>query len=379
MRPIGAPYRALIDADDLVEMFDSVDAVAVYVRVARAVEFCGELGVQYLVDEAALAAARDAGDRDEFAERYLDVNVFEVVLARAAYRQILAAARPAHAGDGDALPARQICAGDRLLALLDVIRSAADDDLAAVDARAGSYVDDPICALHRLFVVLDDNEGVAEIAQTAQRREQFVVVALMQSYARLVEDVEHAHEPASYLRRQPDALRLSARQRTGRPAQRQIAQADVSQKVEARIDLFEDLIGDDRLALAELQLFEKLYQFDYREIAEFPDVLAADKHGERLGFEPLAVAYVAGHVAHVPLYLHLDEVGRRLAVAAAQIGDHALEVAAKRRAEIGGIEFVFDLSVVAVEYDVLDALGQVLERRAQTEPVLASKRSERAL
>jgi hypothetical protein len=52
--------------------------------IDRAVQRTTERGEQYAVHERALARAAHAGDGDEAAERELDVDVREVVLARAA-------------------------------------------------------------------------------------------------------------------------------------------------------------------------------------------------------------------------------------------------------------------------------------------------------
>ena len=46
--------------------------------------------------------------------------------------------------------------------------------------------------------------------QPDQRLDQPMVVALVQADRRLVEDVQHAHQPGADLRRQPDPLRLAA-------------------------------------------------------------------------------------------------------------------------------------------------------------------------
>ena len=56
----------------------------------------------------------------------------------------------------------------------------------------GPEVDDVVGGADRLLVVLDDDDGVAEIAQPRQRRQQLAVVALVQADRRLVEHVEHA-------------------------------------------------------------------------------------------------------------------------------------------------------------------------------------------
>ena len=70
--------------------------------------------------------------------------------------------------------------------------------------------------VHRVLVVLHNDQRIAEVAQMAQGRKQAVVVALVQSDARLIENVEHPHQPRADLRRETDALCLAARERSRR-------------------------------------------------------------------------------------------------------------------------------------------------------------------
>ena len=77
-------------------------------------------------------------------------------------------------------------------------------------AGAGADVDDVVGRAHGLLVVLDDEHGVAEVAQAQQRVDEAPVVALVQADAGLVEDVEHADQRRADLRGQADALRLAA-------------------------------------------------------------------------------------------------------------------------------------------------------------------------
>ena len=80
-------------------------------------------------------------------------------------------------------------------------------------ARAGTDVHDVVRLADGLLVVFDDDEGVAEVPETFEGSEQLLIVLLMQPDARLVEDIEHAREPAAYLSREPDALALASRER----------------------------------------------------------------------------------------------------------------------------------------------------------------------
>ena len=121
---------------------------------------------------------------------------------------------------------------------------AADHDLAAVLAGAGADVDDVVGDRDRVLVVLDDDHGVAEVAQPDQRLDEAVVVALVQADRRLVEHVQHADQAGADLDGQPDALRLAAGERGRRPFEREVVEADVEQELQPVVDLLDDALGD---------------------------------------------------------------------------------------------------------------------------------------
>ena len=125
------------------------------------------------------------------------------------------------------------------------------DDLPTVLARAGTDVDDEVGRADGVLVVLDDDQGVAEVLQPDQRLDQPVVVALVESDRRLVEDVEDADQPGPDLGREPDALRLTAGQRTAGPVEREVVETDVEQEVQPLLDLLQDPLRDLLLAGAE--------------------------------------------------------------------------------------------------------------------------------
>ena len=74
----------------------------------------------------------------------------------------------------------------------DFIRVADGDDFAAADAGAGAEVDEVIGGPHGVFVVFDDDDRVAEVAQVGQRIEQALVVARVEADRGFVENVKHA-------------------------------------------------------------------------------------------------------------------------------------------------------------------------------------------
>ena len=58
-------------------------------------------------------------------------------------------------------------------------------------AGAGADVDDIVGLAHRVLVVFDDDQRVAQVAQAFHGGDELVVVALVQADARLVQHIEH--------------------------------------------------------------------------------------------------------------------------------------------------------------------------------------------
>ena len=74
------------------------------------------------------------------------------------------------------------------------------------------HVDQEIRRADSIFVMFDHNNGIADIAQAVKSFEQTVVIALVQADRRFVQNIQHAGQPRTNLRRQADTLRLAAGQ-----------------------------------------------------------------------------------------------------------------------------------------------------------------------
>ncbi len=247
-----------------------------------------------------------------------DVDAAQVVHARAAHGEPLAG-QAALAGHLDAPPAREELAGQRAGRLHDLGRRALGDDLAAVLAGPGAHVDEVVGRAHRLFVVLDDDHRVAEVAQAQQGVDEAPVVALVQADRGLVEDVEHADERRADLRGQADALRLAAGERRGRALQVEVADADVVEEAEALADLLDHAAADEALGVGQREAAEELHRRAHAHRREVVDVDLADGDREAARLEPRPVALGADPVAHVLLDLLAHELGLGLLVAPLQV------------------------------------------------------------
>ena len=128
------------------------------------------------------------------------------------------------------------------------------DDVAAEFAGAGAEVEDIVGVADGVFVVLDDEDGVAEVAQVFEGGDEALVVALMQADGRLIEDVEHAAQARADLRGEADALAFAAGERGGVAVEREIAEADGVEEFEAFDDLAAEAVGDEGFARGEVEI-----------------------------------------------------------------------------------------------------------------------------
>ena len=115
--------------------------------------------------------------------------------------------------------------------------------LAAAASRARPHVHDMVGKLDDFAVVLDDEHGVAVVAQRAQGFLEQVDVLRVEADARLVENVGHVGERRVDVFRYLDALRLAARERTSPAREREVAEADLHERAEPAAKLALDVRG----------------------------------------------------------------------------------------------------------------------------------------
>ena len=240
------------------------------------------------------------------------------------------------------------------------------------------HLDDVIGGADRVFVVLDDDDGVADVAQALERRDHLRVVLRVQADARLVEDVEHAHQAGADLRRQPDALRLAARERAGAAVEVEIVEADAEQELQPRADLAEHLTARVRAAAGRLDRAEECLQLVEVELPDVVNGAAADGEQQPRRPDARALAVGARVLDHhlVEPRLHLRARLAALAVAAIVALDAPGDAAEAdfaalvlRRLHLGvGRRRHRDLPRLdAVEDGLADFLGQLLPRRVERE------------
>jgi len=120
------------------------------------------------MDQRRFAGAGNAGDGDQHSEWNIDVEGVEVVGGSSAQDQAFAAGRAAARGDGNGELAGEITAGERIGVGFNFGENALGKKLATQFAGAGAEVEEMIGGAKNVGVVLDDDDGVAQIAQLFQ-------------------------------------------------------------------------------------------------------------------------------------------------------------------------------------------------------------------
>ncbi len=289
----GAADGGLVDEDDVVEV-PGAGELAVEMGGRRClagffavVECLHEGAVEDLVDEGGFAGAGDAGDAAEEIEGDVEVDAAEVVDAGAGEQEVFAAGLAAVLGDGDEGASGEVAAGDGVGVGGDFGDGSGGEELAAELAGAGAEVEQVVGGADDVRVVLDDEDGVAEVAEVLHDADELGGIAGVEADRRLVEDVESADEAGAERGGELDALGFAAREGGREAVEGEVVEADLVEEADALADLFEDLAGDLGLCGRELEVVEEAGGGGDGEGGGLADVFVAEEDGAGFGAEAL--------------------------------------------------------------------------------------------
>ena len=257
----------------------------------RSVEFGHKAFIQYLVYKRRFARTGYAGYTHKLAERDFGIYIFEIVFACADYFQAFSVAFSALCGNWNLLATAEILPGYRLLAVHYIFRRACTDYISAVDTRTRTDIDNVVRRAHRVLVVLDNYKRVADIPEVAKSIQKLFVVALMQTYTRLVENIQNSDKRRADLSCKAYSLAFAAGEARRRAGKGQITEADAAQKCQSVLYLLDYKLRYHLLAVGQGERIKKFYSFDNRFICKFIDIYSADGYAQRLFSEPCAVAF----------------------------------------------------------------------------------------
>jgi hypothetical protein len=133
----------------------------------------------------------------------------------------------------------------------DLLWRAVGDEMAAVLAGPGAEIEDVVGLTDGVFIMLDDEHGVAEVAEVFKRFDEALVVALMQADGWLVENIKNATQARTDLSGEADALAFAAGEGCGGAVEGKVVEADGVEEFEAFDDLALQTVGDYAVAAGE--------------------------------------------------------------------------------------------------------------------------------
>src|ERR1700686_2068513 len=197
IRPRSAADGRLIDQDDLVKKLVAFNAVpqnragptAVRLPLGR-----GQRPIENVMQQRRFSRAGNAGNRHQHAERDFKIDTLQVVRTSAGDAEFVQPRLAAFRRNLDVKFVGKITASERVRHLYDVAVGARGDDSSAIFSSARAEVENAVGGAHDVGIVLDDEDGVSQIAQVMQDLDEPVRIAAVQADRRLVEHVQCADQ-----------------------------------------------------------------------------------------------------------------------------------------------------------------------------------------
>ena len=141
------------------------------------------------------------------------------------------APRSARSGDGDGGESEEILGGEGFLGMggNKLFGGAGEDNFTAKASGSGTDIDDIVGSAHDVFVVLNDDNGVAKVAELLEDADETMGVAGVESDRGFVEDVHTADQRAAKGGGEVDALGFAPAKGVGRAVECEVSQSDIKQ------------------------------------------------------------------------------------------------------------------------------------------------------
>ena len=246
IRARGTANGVLVDEIDGLNGVEVAGELGVFAgAVARLVELTQEGLIEDVAHKGGFARTRHPRHDGEYVERELHVDAAEVVFAST--DDVDVAVPPAARGRygnrfGTGEEVERVAAshgGAGVVGGSFGRNFALPHHFAAESTGFGTDVDEMVGGADDVFVVFDDDDGVAHITKLAQDPNESVGVARMEPDGGFVEDVETAHQATAERSGEVDALAFAARKRIAEAVEREITESHFVEEAQAAADLDE--------------------------------------------------------------------------------------------------------------------------------------------
>ena len=236
-------------------------------------------------------------------------------------------------------------------------------------------IHDTVGRTHGIFIMLHHKNGIAEIPQMQKRLQQLVIIPLVKSDTRLVQNIGNTDQAGTNLGSKTDTLRLAAGQSAGSPGQGQIIKAHINQERHPRLDLLQNRGANRLLHRRKLKLVQKFPVLNNRHIRRFVNILISDRNGQCFRLQTLAMAGRAGCNSHICLVLRLHGFGKCFPVLLVHVLYKAFKgYIVNALPPLALIADFYNLSAGSPNQDVMNLLWVFLKRCVEAEMVFLRQR-----
>ena len=217
----------MVDINNLVDVLQTDNLVINAGLLTGAVKFFVQPFEQGFQNQRRLASAGDAGHTGECSQRNFQLNVFQIIGAGAFDADKFAVALAALGRNFNLPGTVQILGRQTVRIMQNFFHRTLGRNKTALLAGAGPHVNQIIGGTDGVFIVFNHNNRIADVPQPGQRFQQPVVVALVQTDGRLVQNIHDPGQSRTDLRGQTNALRFAAGKRARLAGQGQIIQPHI--------------------------------------------------------------------------------------------------------------------------------------------------------
>ena len=158
-----------------------------------------------------LTRARNTCDYCQCAQLDSGGNVLKVVSASSCNLDFSATRLTTSLWQPNLLLSREIRTCDGIRVFNNLFWSASSNNVTTKLTSAGTHVNNVVSCANGIFIVLNNKYGITAVSKLLKRLNKTVVVSLMQTNGRLVQNVENAHEAGTNLCCQANTLGFSTR------------------------------------------------------------------------------------------------------------------------------------------------------------------------
>src|SRR5699024_2130757 len=164
------------------------------------------------VHQGGLSRSGYAGDGYELTKGKSDIDIGQIVFTGPVNGDLsLRVLRAPVLGNRDAFLSVQILAREGIVAGPKLVDRSGNDDLSPVFSGSRTDIHNPVAGSDGVLVMLDDDQGIAQIAETHQCFQEPMIIALVQADRGLVQNVQNTDQSGTDLGSQSDSLCLAAR------------------------------------------------------------------------------------------------------------------------------------------------------------------------